>query len=387
MIISRVKLTNWRNFLKADAAFGDVNYIVGANASGKSNFLDVFRFLRDIAKSEGGGLQKAVADRGGLSKIRCLHARTTNVVIEIEISDKSGDEDYSWRYIISLRSEVAGHRRPVISAEQVYKRVNGVDSLVLDRPNEDDRLDTERLTQTSLEQIQSNKDFRVIADLVSGTTYLHLVPQMIKFGNLIGGKQLEGDPFGQAFMERISKTPERTRTIRLNKIQKALAHAIPQFEEIRFEKDEMGRPHLEAKYTHYRPKGSWQKEDQFSDGTLRLIALFWLLLDGDNMLLLEEPELSLNEEIVSQLPRMIELSKRARKKARRQILISTHSSAILDNKAIDARFVLRLVPAKEGTEIHSIDEKEKALILSGFSPAEIILTQVHPKKILQMELF
>ena len=45
------------------------------NASGKSNFLDVFRFLRDLSKPKGGGLQAAVAERDGISKLRCLHAR------------------------------------------------------------------------------------------------------------------------------------------------------------------------------------------------------------------------------------------------------------------------------------------------------------------------
>ncbi len=74
MFVSHVRLKNWRNFRKVDVKLGYRVFAVGPNASGKSNFLDAFRFLRDIAK-QGGGLQKAVADRGGLSKIRCLAAR------------------------------------------------------------------------------------------------------------------------------------------------------------------------------------------------------------------------------------------------------------------------------------------------------------------------
>jgi predicted ATPase len=386
MIISRVKLTNWRNFLKAEAALGDVTYVLGANAAGKSNFLDVFRFLRDVAKPEGGGLQKAVSDRGGLSKVRCLHARRGEVVIEIEVSEKSGDENPSWKYILSLKNEGSGHQRPVVAREEVYRYNDGKETCLLKRPQRLDENDPERLTQTAMEQIQSNKEFRVLAELMSGTTYLHLVPQLIKFGNLIGGNQLESDPFGQAFMERISKTSDKTRSSRLKRIQKALSSAIPQFEEIRFENDKMGRPHLEAKYTHYRPNGSWQKEDQFSDGTLRLLALFWLLLDGDNMLLLEEPEMSLDEEIVRQFPKMIEKLEKSRKKARRQIVISTHSAALLSDPAIDARFVLRLAPANEGTEIQALSSEEKDMIKSGFSVAETVLPKAHPVKAAQMEL-
>jgi predicted ATPase len=386
MNISHVKLTNWRNFLRAEAPLGEVTYVVGANAAGKSNLLDVFRFLRDIAKAEGGGLQKAISDRGGLSKVRCLHARRGEVTIEIEISDKFDDPTPSWKYIISLRSEGTGRQRPVVAREEIYNFDSGKEKCLLKRPTSEDLADPERLTETALEQIQANKEFRVLAELFAGTTYLHLVPQLIKFGHQIGGNQLESDPFGQAFMERISKTSEKTRSSRLKKIQKALASAIPQFEEIRFENDSMGRPHLEAKYTHYRPNGSWQKEDQFSDGTLRLIALFWLLLDGDNLLLLEEPEMSLDEEIVRQFPKMIEKLERSRKKARRQIVISTHSSALLSERGIDARFVLRLFPANEGTGIQAPTTEDRKLIENGFSVAEVILTRAHPKDADQIEL-
>ena len=89
MIISRVILKNWRNFAEVDVEFGERVFFVGPNASGKSNLLDVFRFLRDIAKP-GGGLQKAVEDRGGLSKIRCLAARRhPDVEIEVYLSESS----------------------------------------------------------------------------------------------------------------------------------------------------------------------------------------------------------------------------------------------------------------------------------------------------------
>lgn len=65
MQFTRLKLKNWRNFTRVDLALGERLFITGPNASGKSNLMDAFRFLRDIAKS-GGGLQEAVTLRGGL---------------------------------------------------------------------------------------------------------------------------------------------------------------------------------------------------------------------------------------------------------------------------------------------------------------------------------
>ena len=60
MIITRLKLTNWRNFTDVDVPLLDRAFIIGPNASGKSNLLDAIRFLRDVGKREGGGLQAAV---------------------------------------------------------------------------------------------------------------------------------------------------------------------------------------------------------------------------------------------------------------------------------------------------------------------------------------
>ena len=60
MQITRLKLKNWRNFRSVDIPLWPRTYVIGANASGKSNLLDVFRFLRTLAQTDGGGLQKAL---------------------------------------------------------------------------------------------------------------------------------------------------------------------------------------------------------------------------------------------------------------------------------------------------------------------------------------
>ena len=88
----RLWLRNWRNFTGIEVAIPNRLCLIGPNASGKSNFLDVFRFLRDLA-APGGGLQQAVARRGGLSTIRCLAARRqSEVEIGVELTEgKDGD--------------------------------------------------------------------------------------------------------------------------------------------------------------------------------------------------------------------------------------------------------------------------------------------------------
>ncbi len=147
---------------------------------------------------------------------------------------------------------------------------------------------------------------------------------------------------------------------RLRRVERALALAVPQFQQLRFVKDDMsGRPHLEALYAHHRPNAGWQREEHFSDGTLRLLGLLWSLLDSNSLLLLEEPELSLNDAIVAQIPLMLNRVLRESKR-QRQVVISTHSEALLSNPGIDARGVLLLEPGAEGTRIRPLNAEEAA---------------------------
>lgn len=383
MLVTHLTAKNWRNFRRIDVHLRERQFLVGPNASGKSNFLDIFRFLRDIAKPEGGGLQKALKDRGGIPKVRSLAARNDpEIGIEIQLTESAG-ETAAWRYAIGIRQGERGRRLPFVSYERVWRG----DKQLLDRPNEEDHKDPQRLTQTYLEQISSNADFRDVAEFLQSITYLHLVPQLLRYADQIQGRIVEDDPFGQSFLERVAKTAEKTRKSRLRMIEEALKIAVPQLQQLEFMRDkDTGRPHLQALYSHWRPNAGWQREDQFSDGTLRLIGLLWALLEGESLLLLEEPELSLNAGIVAQLAPLIHRMQRAR---RRQVIISTHSDALLNERGIDGREVLLLTPKPEGTSVVvAADITEVAALLeAGFGVGEAVLPRTKPSQVTQLALF
>ncbi len=379
MYISRVKLKNWKNFKEVDIPLTERVFVVGPNASGKSNFLDVFRFLRDISKP-GGGLQKAVTERGGISKIRCLAARTfPDVEIEIHISEY-GETSPLWKYSIGIKQETRGYRLPYLTMEKVWKG----DQLILDRPDNDDNQDKERLTQTHLEQINANRDFRDINKYLENTVYLHLIPQILKHPQSFTGPDLPGDPFGQGFLEKISKVNEKTRNAWLRKIQEALKIAVPQFKAFNYT-EESGRPHLEAVYEHWRPKAGKQREEQFSDGTLRLIGLLWSLQEGDGLLLLEEPELSLNGAIVAKIPALIY---KLQKPKKRQIILTSHSTDLLNDRGISLDEILLLDPTQYGTSIKIASNipEIKLMLEGGMSPGAAILPRTKPRNINQLTL-
>jgi predicted ATPase len=380
MFIRKLRIENWKNFARGEVYLQRRMFLIGPNASGKSNFLDIFRFLRDICLSKGGGLRQAVEERGGVTSIRCLAARRyPDILIEVEIQEE-GSNDGVWLYRLRLNQD--NLRRPLVKEE----RVEYDGEIMLHRPDREDQLDKERLTQTALEQITANKDFRPIVPFLQTVSYQHLLPQVVRDPLGFSPGLVENDPFGRDFLQRVENTRDSTRDSRLKKIQSALKVAAPQLKELKVDRDNFGVPHLVGLFEHWRPGAGKQNETQFSDGTLRLFGLLWSLFEGDGTLLMEEPELSLHSEVVRHLPQLIERINRQRK-FKRQVIISTHSEEMLSDKGIGGEEVLRLEPSGEGTLLKSPmdDPEELSQLENGLTVADVILPKSAPANADQLE--
>lgn len=367
-----LRLENWRNFRTADVPLESRVFLVGPNASGKSNFLDVFRFLHDIVTV--GGLREAVERRGGVSLLRSLAARRyPDILIEVRLAHR--DQEPGWTYTIRFNQD--NLKRPIVKQETVAKG----DKIILTRPDAQDKIDQERLTQTHLEQVNANREFRDLAEFFASTRYLHIVPQLVREPDRSMGRA--SDPYGGDFLEQVAATPQKTQAARLRRIRDALRIAVPQLKDLELWRDIRGTPHLRGLYEHWRPNAGWQTEDQFSDGTLRLLGLLWSLLDGKGPLLLEEPELSLHPEVIRVIPQIMA---RVARKNSRQIMVSTHSPELLRDDGIGLDEVLLLLPASEGTRVRTARDVQEvvALLEGGSSMADAVMPWTSPKGVQQL---
>jgi len=376
LIITEIQLHNWKNFGDVYAECGKRVFIIGPNASGKSNFLDAIRFLRDVSQD---GIKKAVDARGGLKSIRYLGAgKPSNVGIVVHLDD-------IWEYGLYFTTNKDDI---IITKEYVNFTESGNTYKILDRPGDEDMHDEIRLTQTALQQVNTNKDFREIADFLSTIQYKHILPQLVRDPKKFSPIPSNNDPYGRDLVSQIWNTPINTREARLKKINEALTIAVPQLNNLSVVQDKStGLPHLIIKYNHWRPHAGYQNENAFSDGTLRLLTLLWSIFDANGPLLLEEPELSLHEDLVRQLPIIFARLDRTRKKAARQVFITTHSEALLSVPGIGANEVLRLKPDSEGTKIFMANKEDILLMEEGLSAAEVLLPKTRPSNVEQLSLF
>lgn len=85
--LKRIRVKNFKSFADMDLELGRFNVIVGANAAGKSNAVQIFKFLRDIRQD---GLDNAISMQGGSQYIHNLRLGDKSTSIELEIELPKG---------------------------------------------------------------------------------------------------------------------------------------------------------------------------------------------------------------------------------------------------------------------------------------------------------
>lgn len=68
--IKRIKVTNFKSFKELDVNLGKFNVLIGANASGKSNFVRIFELIRNLVRF---GLNNAISMQGGVEYVRNIN--------------------------------------------------------------------------------------------------------------------------------------------------------------------------------------------------------------------------------------------------------------------------------------------------------------------------
>jgi predicted ATPase len=84
MLISKISLSNFKNFEQIDVSLGDMNVVVGANASGKSNFVQALKFVQNIRDF---GIDNAISLAGGINYLRNFQlkkAKNTSIAIDFK---------------------------------------------------------------------------------------------------------------------------------------------------------------------------------------------------------------------------------------------------------------------------------------------------------------
>jgi predicted ATPase len=106
MKIKNLYIENFKSFGKVEVAFQAINLLIGANASGKTNLITLFEFLKNIQTF---GIEEAISKMGGFGSLLNFNANSRGFTIRIELEF----DDILYTEDISADSQILKKREKV----------------------------------------------------------------------------------------------------------------------------------------------------------------------------------------------------------------------------------------------------------------------------------
>ncbi len=362
MMMKDLHISNFKSFRNARIErMGRFNVVIGANASGKSNFIQVFRFLRDIANH---GLNNAISLQGGSDYVRNTRLPLSEVMrfrivydAGLQLKRKNiGIRIHDVTYEFAIRFQERGKGFAVVEdtltksleffappggsrgkktgsgtalgrGQSVLTNKKGKIGYRLDLP-QGVSLDPDDIVPAFL------KDERLRPDsILLETPFFEFVHRFEKFFermaiydfdprlpkksvSVTGKRDLEEDGSNLALvLKEITADREKKR-----KFTNLIRNSLPFVEDLNVEK--LGDSSLLFKMREVYSRDLYFPADVVSDGTIMITALIIALYFEDkSLLIIEEPEKRLYPFLI---PKVVTMMKEAAKS--KQILVSPHNT-------------------------------------------------------------
>lgn len=378
MKIRRIRAENFKSFSDLDIELNDFNLLLGPNASGKSNFVEIFSFLRNLERL---GLENAFSIEGGeeyffnLSSesneakilielevdddpkfwplLRSTHlVRILSITYELEMSTVDGVPKFNKEVVdidflphdLSPRNESFDFERtqPQTSANLLFSRSgNSVKTTVKPFPGldiEDRNLDSPPFGGSRLGSWDSllrspNLFFLLDETIFSNFAIYDFDVKQIKTATKISGKaELEENGSNLPIVLRnILSDPKKKR-----QLTNFLRDALPFVQDVDVQ-TYVDRSLLFRLSETYNEK-SYLPSPLLSDGTINIIALIVsLYFENKTVLFYEEPERNLHPALIRKV-----LTYMKDRSSGRQVFVSTHNPELIRGADVaDLLFISR----------------------------------------------
>jgi predicted ATPase len=351
-MITSIRLVNFKNFAAEKLRVGLFTVLVGANASGKSNIRDAFRFLHGIGRGytlaeiiggkygDGGQIEWA-GIRGTTDEIIRFNERAFGILVSMEnaiyeiVVSNAESRDGAFRVlgetlVVEERTLFTSHPGPDDPVH--FQRSDETLLLRMEKTREKHKygpLIKARPEQPGLTQIQEHKnvlkdhkDFAErITQVLANMRFLDLVPSRMREPAFPGQTVLgDGGEYLPTVLRAICEDPQRKETL-VEWIRELTPMDVRDFE---FPTDPSGRVHLVFLETNDRKVSAYAA----SDGTLRFLAMLATLLgpDPNGLFFFEEIDNGIHP---ARQWLLLELIEKQTAKQGFQVVTTTHSPDLL----------------------------------------------------------
>jgi len=324
--LTSLRLAGWKSIQDATIEFRPLNILIGANGAGKSNLVGFFRLMNTMMR---GSFQVHVRVIGGAESL--LHygsKQTAAIESEFRFATDLRRCEYSLRLVpaavntlifdfekltLHPQGSPVSSTSSSIRSEEGHRESELITLYNLNDPNSDDTRIGESirryLTRCQVYHFHDTSRLSPMRRDFAINVNQYLIPDA---ANLPAMLYLYRERFPTAYRRIVAAV-------------KAIA---PFFDDFVLEPLRLNPRNIEL---HWRAKGAEYEfgPHQLSDGTLRAIALFTLLLQPEDdlpeLIILDEPELGLHPAALSVLADLLKSTAR-----HSQLLIATQSATLVD---------------------------------------------------------
>jgi len=321
---------------------GAIDVLVGPNMAGKSNILDVFRFLHEVVFPQPGreGVSFALAQRGGVNEVLWKGGDDKLIAIALEATDPT-QANTKYKYDLELIAGVGGFVSIQNESLKLIRSGTEHDLIVMKQgilwlKNADGKElgGVSTSSTTALQNASPTWDGYRFYEMVKLWRFYHLLPDKMKEPSKMASGQLLDEPGGDNLSAWLMwlQTHSPEAFARLNEVLRDLLPGVSQVKNI---PTEDGNVHLSINERGLRrPISVWQA----SDGFLALTALLSLIYvppeRGGTMYCIEEPENHLHPRLLETVVTLLrQVQKPSGSSA--QFVFATQSPYFLDQFSLD----------------------------------------------------
>jgi predicted ATPase len=375
-MIGRIRIRNFKSFKDVEVDLGLTNVLVGPNMSGKSNFIDVFRFLLDLIVPAPNiqGLSNAMNKRNGFREIAWKGESSNMIALTLDgtVIGKEG-KPLKWAYDLEMvgerrfgnvnvqREELTLFRPEgpllLIATEQGHRVLNGSNRAGISQIQDTGRLALEY-------EIPDWEGNEVRASIASWRFYRLIPPSMRQANPSVAAQILSeyGDNLASWLLLLRTRHGEQ-----FQRIVNVCRDVFPGLQDVLSWPTQQSTVYIASREKYLNsPTTVWQ----MSDGELSFIALLSLIFAptelGAALYCVEEPENFLHPRLLTVLTELLNQVQMEQGPANSaQLIISTHSPQLIDRCSIDDLILFRRDQGETTVVRPRDNEHFKKLIESG----------------------
>jgi len=373
-MIRRVELRNYRSIEHCDVELGPLMFLVGPNASGKSNFLDALRFVADCLDTS---VDQALRSRGGFRPVcRMGTAKTFSIKLVLALG-----AEFSAEYFIEIGANSEERLYGIVREDCTITVWQGVEKKFHFARS----LSNIELVQPETYPYPYPPPNALFLPFLSGWPHfgkLLAMARMAFYSPKIDAireyqkpdefvTHLDRDASNLAAVYRKISRENTNTAVRIFEYLSVIAPRL-----LSISATEVGE-RLTLIYGETARPGEDENvlyASSMSDGTLRMMAILVALFQptdatgGATSVFIEEPEMGLHPAAAEVLyDSLLEASKF------RQVMITSHSSELLERDDIDPNSILAFSAEGGSTLVEPLDDTVRNILREKLStPGELL---------------